>query len=87
MVTVRKTSTKYFEASVDENCPHCGGSLVQLILKESDDTDSFNFWYQCHDCAEESETFSGPEVTTPRSQEDQAQETADYAVENQSWTA
>jgi predicted RNA-binding Zn-ribbon protein involved in translation (DUF1610 family) len=86
MVTIRKTSTKYFEASVDENCPHCGGSVVQLIIKESDSGDLLDFWYQCHECAEESDTFDGPSVSTP-DLESKAQKTAEYAVSEHPWTA
>lgn len=86
MVTIRNTSTKYFEASVDENCPHCGGSLVQLIIKESDTGDIFDFWYQCHDCAEESDTFDGPDVATP-DPESRAEKTAEFAINNRPWTA
>lgn len=86
MVTVRNTSTKYFEASVDESCPHCGESLVQLIIKQTGEDGSFDFWYQCHSCAEESETFGGPDSTAP-DQKAQAQKTAEYAITNHPWTA
>lgn len=83
MVSVQKTSTKYFEASVDENCPHCEGSLVQLIIKEEDGSESYSVWYQCHDCAEESDTFN---VDMDSLHDDSAEAAAVHTVNNNPWT-